>query len=258
MPRIPHFTFILPTACVLACLPVKGNLGEYTTTDQITGTTEPDDTTLNPKVPEPDHPEAPDETSTTSTTDTTATASTTDDPTDAPSEVQHPACALPFPATAPPLPPINWDADDRPRFDEWRDLGCEGLDAGTCEAPDNAFCGKCLKGVEDGTGVCVLGDSDIWCDGGSAEGEALGFGGGDCWQCAPLSAHAFACCNFPEGYDCRAWPYPSDGPPNSICARHEDCEPGLVCGPHRGSGYGICQCPGSDSDEIAPPKSCFN
>ena len=86
-------------------------------------------------------------------------------------------------------------------------------------------------------------DIDVRCDG---EGEAVGYHDGQCWMCMPAEAHARACCDGLAGFDCRAWPFPSDGKPGMVCARHADCEPGLVCG--RGGeysgGYGICQCPG--------------
>lgn len=252
----------IPALLLFACVPAKGDLGEYTASTTVedttttglpvtTGTTADEPGTVGTGGPE-----------TTSTSDASSSGeppentSTSDDSsaTDSPPEVQHPACSAPFPAVAPALPPINWGPDERPRFDDWRDLGCEELDATSCEKPDNGPCGTCLKGVEDGPGVCTTFDIDIWCDG---EGEALGYGEGTCWTCAPLAARAFACCNFPEGFDCRAWPYPSDGPPGSICARHEDCEPGLVCGAHLGEGYGICQCPGLASEDVVPPQSCF-
>ncbi|MBZ5709171.1 hypothetical protein [Nannocystis pusilla] len=45
--------------------------------------------------------------------------------------------------------------------------------------------------------------------------------------------------------------------PTRATARHEDCDPGLVCGAHRGEGYGICQCPGLVRKDVAPPQRCF-
>jgi hypothetical protein len=42
-----------------------------------------------------------------------------------------------------------------------------------------------------------------------------------------------------------------------VCARHEDCEPGLVCGGGSYSkGYGICQCPGLSGDGLSPGPNC--
>lgn len=168
---------------------------------------------------------------------------------------KHAACDSPFPDPAPAVPSINREPDARPSFDVWTDLDCDALSTQPCGLPGDPTCnGNCLRGVEGGPGVCTHDDIDIWCDG---EGEALAYGEGACWVCSPPEVRALACCQFPDGFDCRAWPYPSDGPPNSICARHEDCEPGLVCGPHRGSGYGLCQCPGADAESLAPPQSCF-
>jgi hypothetical protein len=74
----------------------------------------------------------------------------------------------------------------------------------------------------------------------------------------PIEAHAAACCNEIPGVDCREWPYPADGAPGMVCARHEDCEPGLVCGPPTGSGYGICQCPETYGSEPGPASYCWS
>ena len=73
----------------------------------------------------------------------------------------------------------------------------------------------------------------------------------------PVESHAAACCNEIPGVDCREWPYPGDGSPGMVCARHEDCEPGLVCGPPSGSGYGICMCPEIYGMEPGPAPWCW-
>jgi hypothetical protein len=53
------------------------------------------------------------------------------------------------------------------------------------------------------------------------------------------------------------WPFVEEpGVPGQVCALHEDCEAGLVCSDHAGSGYGICACPGIGS-AIDQPDSCF-
>lgn len=205
------------------------------------------ETTATPSTGESPEPSSTGEPSETTTTGEPATTTGVETP-------LHASCELPFPDPAPALPPINMGPDEHPRFDDWTQFDCESVTHPTCEDPGEQPCGRCLRGVEGGPGVCTYADSDIWCDG---EGEAVGYGDGTCWLCSPPEARARACCDFPEGFDCRAWPYPSDGPPGSICARHEDCEPGLVCGAHRGKGYGICQCPGLVADDVVPPQSCF-
>ena len=168
----------------------------------------------------------------------------------------HPSCEAPFPEPAPMLPPVNQGPDAHPHFDDWTKIACADVPADkTCGAPGDPPCnGLCVRGVPDGSGVCTFGDADIWCDG---EGEALSYAEGACWVCSPLELHALACCAQLPGFDCRTWPFPADGPPGSVCARHEDCEPGLVCGAHRGAGYGICQCAGLEPDTVAPPDFCF-
>lgn len=172
---------------------------------------------------------------------------------------QHPDCTEPFPEPAPVLPGhINLDPAGAPAFAGWQDLACDDPDVeavSTCSESGGCGSNHCL--LSNGSyGVCTDFDIDIWCDG---EGEVIGYSDGDCWMCASLATHARACCEYGEesGWDCRMWPFPADGPPGSVCARHEDCEPGLVCGDHTGEGYGICQCPGLPSDGITPADGCY-
>jgi hypothetical protein len=240
----------------------KADTGEQTTSTTetsgpVAGTEAPGSesegasTTTN-AVPSTSVATSPEETTSATTGPLTTTA---DSQSSTSGGAQHAVCEVPFPEPAPPLPPINFAPDATPRFDDWTDLDCANLTATACGRPEDPPCnGICLRGTADGPGVCTFGDIDIWCDG---EGEAIGYGEGTCWACSPSAVRALACCEFPDGYDCRHWPYPSDGPPGSICARHEDCEAGLVCGAHRGKGYGICQCPGLDPEDVAPPQSCF-
>jgi hypothetical protein len=143
----------------------------------------------------------------------------------------------------------------RPLFDSWRDIACQELepaDAQLCSESNGIECGLCFKGTESAAqGVCTSIDIDVACDG---EGEALGYGNGICWMCAPLEAHARACCEGLDGFDCRPWPFDGTSAPGMLCAQHSDCEPGLLCGsPFRSEGYGICQCPGLD---VVSPMSC--
>lgn len=172
------------------------------------------------------------------------------------SGVQHAACTQPTPDPMPELPPVNVTADGRPRFDLWRDLDCGDLAGNLCGAAGDASACEdqhlCLQSDAAVGGACTYVDSDMWCDG---EGEVLGYGDGSCWLCAPIEAHAAACCAGLAGFDCRAWPYPADGKPGMACARHEDCEPGLVCGAPAGKGYGICQCPGLAAVTIQPSST---
>lgn len=165
--------------------------------------------------------------------------------------IQHAECGRPLPETLPEVPTIRQNATGRPLFDLWRDISCSAaIEAETCSEASGAggassgCLGLCFRGepsAEDG--VCTYGDIDVSCDG---EGEVIGYHDGQCWMCSPPEVHARACCEGFAGFDCRAWPFPADGKPGMVCARHEDCEAGLVCGPGGtyASGYGICQCPG--------------
>lgn len=173
-----------------------------------------------------------------------------------PDAITHSCCTQPLPAMMPSLPMVNQAADGRPLFDVWRDLACP-VEVWTCDIDDPATClpWNCLRMNEKGEGVCVYGDVDSECNG---EGEAVGYRDGQCWICMPAVVHKAACCEGIDGVDCRTWPFPADGRPGMVCARHEDCEPGLICGASQGSGYGICQCPEMIGREPFPDSpSCF-
>lgn len=170
------------------------------------------------------------------------------DATGPPVGTRHPQCKEPLPAELPSLPPINL-TNGFPAFKEWQSISCDTAKKQASLCPEwtgsntsPGECGSCLHGAPDDDGVCTYGDVDVWCDG---EGEVIGLAPG-CWICSPPEVHARACC---EGLDvdCREWPFLSDSARGMICARHEDCELGLVCGaPGTGSGYGICKCPEDD------------
>lgn len=173
-----------------------------------------------------------------------------------PDLVMHSCCSQPLPAVMPSVPMVDRTGDGRPVFDVWRDLACP-VEAWTCDIGDPATClpRNCLRVTEEGEGVCVYGDIDIDCD---QEGEVVGYRDGQCWACMPAAVHKAACCEGIDGIDCRAWPFPADGRPGMVCARHEDCETGLICGASRGKGYGICQCPETIGREPVPGSpSCF-
>lgn len=195
----------------------------------------------------------------TETSTSTATGSSTGGTDSGSDPAQHPRCNEPFPDPPPELPPgINLGPDGTPRFSDWEGLACDDPDVEAvelCMSDGECTSGYCLIS-NDAYGVCTFADIDIWCDG---EGEVIGYGDGECWMCAPVEAHARACCEYGEdgGWDCRAWPFDGSGPPGSVCATHEDCEPGLVCGPHSGEGYGICQCPEVIGSELVPADGCY-
>lgn len=170
---------------------------------------------------------------------------------------QHAACSVAATLPLPALPAVNADPTGRPSFADWEDVMCDTLTGAICtgDGPCGQFSTNvCIQGVPGGEGICVFGDSDPSCGGG--DGEALNYQNFACWICAFPELHAEACCAGLAGFDCRSWPFPADGPPGSVCARHEDCEAGLLCGAHTGSGYGICQCPGGSGD-LSPPAGCF-
>jgi len=165
-------------------------------------------------------------------------------------------CEHAMPAIKPSVPDVNSDGWGRPLFDTWMDLSCDDTaHIQDCDASNPCDDAVCLIGTPGGHGVCApSGDEDIWCDG---EGEVMTYYDHLCWLCVDLAVHAAACCRYPNEFDCREWPYKGSSTPGDACARHNDCMDGLVCGRHRGLGYGICQCPQLDPETVTPPDLCF-
>ena len=179
------------------------------------------------------------------------------DPDGPPPDLQHASCAEPVSSTASyPTPDINTEDDGQPSFLNYKSLDCDALPQLVCstdaDCPGGDF-SDCIKPPGAPQGVCSSFDIDIWCDG---EGEVMGYGDGSCWTCIQPESHAAACCAGLDGFDCRDWPFTAGGP-GSVCATSDNCEAGLICGEHRGSGYGICRCPEGEPDDVAPADSCF-
>jgi hypothetical protein len=170
--------------------------------------------------------------------------------------IKHAACMSELPTVLPDVPSVDVTPAGRPNFDLWRDLDCSMInDVTLCDS--TTICdtsGKYGLCIQFGSqGICGI-DDDTMCDGGE---YVVGSQDGKCQGCASIAQHAGACCLGLQGFDCRAWPYPSDGKPGMVCARHEDCEPGLLCGAGEGEGFGICQCPGLNSPPILGSIQCF-
>jgi hypothetical protein len=170
----------------------------------------------------------------------------------------HPACSVPRGTSLPPVVGVHGDASGRPAFDFWRDLGCESVaDYPTCEVPRQVtalgdwHCYKCS--YRTGTGICSADDSTRCATSGN---ELLTLGEGRCHLCAPVEAKARACCAELPDIDCRAWPYPANSKPGEGCARHDDCEPGLVCRVLADQGYGLCVCPDASLPSEAGVNDC--
>lgn len=166
---------------------------------------------------------------------------------------KHAACEESLPVLMPTAPWVHTDATGRPALDSWRGLGCPN------EYP------MCSSGNLSGTAVwrcdaCLLGDSDAGagvCFGDQYDCELLTLRDGACSVCVSIMAKARACCAQLPGFDCRPWPYPSDSRRNEGCARHEDCERGLVCkGSSNRSHIGLCVCPEEDAPSVSGPQAC--
>lgn len=157
----------------------------------------------------------------------------------------HPECSMPAPRPLPPEPFVNVLPDgSAPAFTEWEALGCDDPSVAAIDVctPDGCAGSQvCLHGGA-AQGVCTSFDVDIWCDG---EGEVAGYGDG-CFMCMSAAHHARACCELPESWDCRPWPFEGTSGPSMVCATHDDCQTGLVCASPIGfdeTGYGVCRCP---------------
>ncbi|MFT3926366.1 MAG: hypothetical protein QM778_27725 [Myxococcales bacterium] len=153
--------------------------------------------------------------------------------------LRHPACQTTLPTPLPAPPAVRSDATGRPAFDLWRALDCRSLtDYPQC-SPTNMVgtaswrCDACLLGDSD-AGVCSSADGAC---------ELLTTRDGECQACAPVAAKRRACCLGLPGFDCREWPYVSDSQRGEACARHEDCEPGLMCKQAEGELIARCACP---------------
>ncbi len=130
---------------------------------------------------------------------------------------------------------IAVDATGRPLFDLYRDIACEDVASHpVCDQDAPCAGASCIQSGE-APGVCE--------DSRNLNNFVLTMDGGRCHEQTSRAAHAKACCEGLQGFDCRAWPYASTSKPGELCARSLDCEPGLVCEPYFTSGFGLCLCP---------------
>jgi hypothetical protein len=166
--------------------------------------------------------------------------------------VRHASCKKAFPAHIPGLPELRTDATGRPTFDLWRDLGCATLDFACHDDGQGISCGLC--GDHDDEPRCYAAGSEPKC---ARDQTAMGYGDGKCAACTSHVEKARACCKHTKSVDCRAWPFARDSGPHQLCARHEDCQPGLVCkgGEARGT-YGLCLCPETAIEQAAEEDAC--
>jgi hypothetical protein len=172
--------------------------------------------------------------------------------------ITHASCIV-APPSAAPAPAVKRDATGRPTFDWWRDLDCGAIPAlETCrEDLDTWSCQQCLyasEATEAGAadaGLCVYDWNLSDCL--QLYHAVANVRQGSCLLCETPEWKAQACCSGALGIDCRAWPYPADSRPGEPCARHADCEPGLLCKVSAGMDFGVCTCP----EAVPSPTSCF-
>jgi hypothetical protein len=158
---------------------------------------------------------------------------------------KHPACDEPLPEPLPESPPVATTPGGRPEFDQFLELDCDQFqDQASCTADDRApfACARCLSAREDTAperAVCVPL---------AQRGCIVVAHGGGCLSCVAPEAKARACC-LGLDIDCRPWPFDAGSGPGELCARHDDCQPGLLCKalPEERR-FGLCTCP-----ERAPP-----
>lgn len=173
------------------------------------------------------------------------------------------ACAEPLPDPLPDPPAVARDGNDRPRFASWENIDPAAAGDFYCNPMQEIACGSAagnnnvchVVDAATGDGYCTSGEAAIDCGGAD---QVMGYGDGSCWICAPVASHTALCAQGVAGVDCRIWPYPGNGTAGQICAVHEDCGAGLLCGAAAGDGYGVCMCPEDLGTNPAPPESCFN
>jgi len=158
----------------------------------------------------------------------------------APVVVLHATCAEPPPEPLPASPSVASDASGRPELDLYRDLDCDLLAAiARCAEADPAdpyACTHCLgaPGAPAADAVCVPQ---------ARRGCVPVFHGSGCVSCVAPEVKARACC-IGLDVDCRAWPFDASSRPGEPCARHSDCEPGLLCAAlDAETRFGLCSCP---------------
>lgn len=171
--------------------------------------------------------------------------------------ILHPACDWPAVRSIDSTKVlVKTDARGRPGFDWWRDLTCQQAShLETCTqdvSGRSATCLACVLGTPDsGVGLCSSDAIPVLCDF-EPNHAVAGMPGQGCVLCGDLRLRKRACCEQLAGFDCRAWPYPANTGPGQPCARHGDCEPGLMCRIVYDRTYGICSCPETVSAPVVP------
>jgi len=95
--------------------------------------------------------------------------------------------------------------------------------------------------ADGGVGVCTEETSPWSCDQGAS--QVITDLQRGCLLCLNPRVKKQACCEGVRGFDCRPWPYAKSSQRGQLCARHADCESGLVCRTEPALGFGICACP---------------
>ena len=163
----------------------------------------------------------------------------------------HASCAAALPEVLPAPPPVPLDASGRPLFDLYRNVSCDdAAQQPLCD--ENTLCpsefgASCVQSSASDPGICAYHDDNT--------GRIpFTLDEGRCVTWGVLAVHQRACCAHIPGVDCRAWPYGQAQSRTSkigeLCARHGDCEPGLLCKAFYE--VGLCSCPDSDEE----PDEC--
>jgi hypothetical protein len=155
-----------------------------------------------------------------------------------PAVARHDSCAFSAPSTLPEPPVVDVDASGRPLFDGYRDLACPD-EASVELCPPEVVCvtGSCLSRDRETTGLCQ--------SSGFVARVPAAFGAGKCVAWLTPGELAAACCAELPGFVCEDWPYRRASGRLGLCARHDDCEDGLVCKQLADAEVrvGVCVCP---------------
>jgi hypothetical protein len=210
--------------------------GNESDDDRLDGAVAPDDEELTPSDADVEHPDG-------STTDGGEDAATRP----VPGLPHHATCKWPNVETDRETVLVPTDARGRPSFDWWRDITCEETsDYETC-TPDlngrSRECDQCIRGDSSAaSGLCIGPYGPDFCIEGT-HSIAVELNPRGCLVCADPRLRQHACCNQIAGFDCRSWPYPGNSTVGGLCARHADCEAGLMCKTQVGWRFGTCTCP---------------
>jgi len=162
-------------------------------------------------------------------------------PSETENSVRHASCRNPQPNPLPSVAELDPSAIKND-VNAWASLSCELANAQLACGPAESCDDRtpiCLRADEKRShGICGVGRPSSDKES-KAPTTLLSYREGACIVTAQIQEKAAACCQGLDGFDCRTYPFGTRSKPGQRCARHIDCEQGLVC-----EAPGFCACPG--------------